>query len=434
MTKDALKTIRGMRDILPDQSPWWQRMERQLIEILSRYGYCEIRTPILEQTSLFARSIGQETDIVAKEMYSFEDRDGSRLSLRPEGTASVVRSFVEHNLARRQPVNRLYYLGPMFRHERPQKGRYRQFHQMGAELIGSADPAADVEMIDLMVECMEAVGLTGTSLELNSQGCRECRPGYREKLVAYLQERADRLCDDCQRRLSINPLRVLDCKEDTCIQAVEGAPRMIDDLCPACGEHFEAVRSGLETLELDFRLDHRMVRGLDYYDRTTFELKAEGLGAQDAVAGGGHYDGLVAELGGPPVPGVGFASGLDRILLNLLASLPAPEDPPVLFVVTRGDEGWHEALGLMQRLRRAGFKVISDVRRGSMKSQMKRADKDGARFVLMLGESELAEGVVAVKDMAARADAADKQFNVPLEEVQADLAQRLGERAGSGGD
>ena len=433
-SKNALKTIRGMRDILPDRSTWWQRMERQLSGVLSRYGYCEIRTPVMEKTSLFTRSIGQETDIVAKEMYTFEDRDGSSLTLRPEGTASVIRSFVEHNLARPQPVNRLYYLGPMFRHERPQKGRYRQFHQMGAELIGSADPAADVELIDLMVECMKAIGLTGASLELNSLGCRECRPGYREKLVAYLEKTANRLCDDCRRRLSTNPLRVLDCKKEACILAVEGAPRMTDDLCPACGEHFELVGSGLKTLDLDFRLNHRMVRGLDYYNRTTFELKAEGLGAQDAVAAGGRYDSLVAELGGPQVPAVGFASGLDRILLKLLDSLKEPDSPPSLFVVTQGDEGWHEALRLMHGLRRFGFKVTSDVRRGSMKSQMKRADKDGARFVLMLGEDELAEGVVAVRDMAAKSDAADKQFNVPLEGVQADLVRRLGEVAGLGGD
>ncbi len=426
MAKNGIKTIRGMRDILPDQSAWWLRMERQLTEVLERFGYQEIRTPILESTSLFSRSIGEETDIVSKEMYTFEDRDGSSLTLRPEGTAAVVRSFVEHTLSRQAPVNRLYYLGPMFRHERPQKGRYRQFHQMGAELFGSAEPAADVELMDLMVECIHAIGLSQTSLEINSLGDDACRPAYREELVAYLQGHQEDLCEDCQRRLQTNPLRVLDCKQAGCIQVAEGAPRMADHLCPACAEHFAAVQAGLEALGHPYRVNHRMVRGLDYYNRTAFELLAEGLGAQNAVAAGGRYDGLVASLGGPDVPAVGFASGLDRILLRLLEDLDPPGQPAPVFLVSTTEDGWRAGLGLAQQLRRSGLRVLSDVRRGSMKSQLKRADKDGARFVVILGEDELAAAEVTVKDMDAKGDDDAKQTRVSLAGAHGWLLDRIG--------
>jgi histidyl-tRNA synthetase len=424
MGTDKLKTIRGMRDILPADSGWWQRMERQLAAELARFGYREIRTPILEQTALFARSIGQETDIVSKEMYTFEDRDGSLLSLRPEGTAAVVRAVIEHNLARAEPVQRLYYQGPMFRHERPQKGRYRQFHQVGAELFGTAEPAADVELIDLMVACMAAIGLDDTALQLNSLGCGVCRPPYRRALVDYLSGHREALCADCRRRLESNPLRVLDCKQPGCQTVAERAPHMLDHLCTGCRRHFDAVRRGLDALSHPYQLDHRMVRGLDYYNRTTFELLAEGLGAQNAVAAGGRYDGLVAELGGPELPAVGFAAGLDRILLLLHERLAAPAADPLVFVVTRGESAWLQALELMQRLRRAGLRVSCDVRQGSLKSQMKRADKDGARWVLLLGEDELALKAVTIKDMAAAAEAAEKQASVALDEVDAYLLQR----------
>ncbi len=429
MTKHNIQAIRGMRDILPTQTTWWHRMEDQLLSVLKLYGYKEIRTPILEKTALFSRSIGEQTDIVSKEMYTFTDRDGSSLTMRPEGTASVVRAFVEHNLIRAEPVNRLFYMGPMFRHERPQKGRYRQFYQMGAELLGSADPAADVELMELMVRCISSVGLDDTSLHINSLGCSECRPAYREKLVEYLKKHEQRLCDDCKRRLETNPLRVLDCKKDACISVSQKAPHMMDFLCHDCSEHFETVRAGLSALDLQYELDHRMVRGLDYYGRTTFELIAKGLGAQNAVAAGGRYDGLVKQIGGPDVPAVGFASGLDRILLLLQEQLQQPKAMPVLFLVTHGNEAWLEGLKISAMLRRDGFKVMTDVRRGSMKSQMKRADKDGARFVLIVGDDELSSGQVTVKDMVATPGSA-KQISVPSDELSTWLRARLGDGKG----
>ncbi len=392
-------------------------MERQLAEVLALYGYREIRTPILENTALFSRSIGEQTDIVSKEMYTFTDRDGSSLTMRPEGTASVVRAFVEHNLARAEPVNRLFYLGPMFRHERPQKGRYRQFYQMGAELLGSADPAADVELVDLMVECIGSIGLRDTSLQINSLGCDECRPAYREKLVSYLHGHEGSLCDDCKRRLRVNPLRVLDCKKDSCVAVSQDAPHMVDFLCDECSGHFESVRLGLETLGRSFEVNHRMVRGLDYYSRTTFELVAKGLGSQNAVAAGGRYDGLVEQIGGPKVPAVGFASGLDRILLLLQQELKEPESMPVVYMVTHGDDAWLKGLELASRVRKTGIKVMADVRRGSLKAQMKRADKDGARFVVLIGDDEVASSTVSVKDMAGEAKAGEKQMSVPVDQL-----------------
>jgi histidyl-tRNA synthetase len=423
---EPIRVIRGMRDIYPDQVLWWQRMEWRLADTLRRYGYGEIRTPLLEPTELFARSIGEETDIVEKEMYTFGDRDGSSLTLRPEGTASVVRSYIENTRWKQEPVSRYYYLGPMFRHERPQKGRFRQFSQVGVELIGSAEPAADVEMIDVMVECMSAIGLQDTSLQLNSLGCSVCRPGYRESLVAYLRENQDGLCANCKRRLDTNPLRVLDCKEQACSRIADGAPKMLDVLCADCAGHFETVRGGLEALALEYQINHRMVRGLDYYTRTTFELLAAGLGAQNAVAGGGRYDDLVKALGGPEIPAIGFAAGLDRILLKLQDTLPEPASLPTIFVVTRGEESWRSSLELMRGLRRTGVQVCSDVRRGSMKSQMKQADRRGARFVVVLGEDELAGGKVTVKDMQADGSSEQKQIQVPREELHRHLLDRLG--------
>jgi len=423
---EPIRVILGMRDISPEQALWWQRMEWRLADTLRRYGYGEIRTPLLEPTALFARSIGEETDIVEKEMYTFEDRDGSSLTLRPEGTASVVRSYIQNTQWKKEPVSRYYYLGPMFRHERPQKGRYRQFSQVGVESIGSPEPAADVEMIDVMVECMNVIGLKDTSLQMNSLGCSACRPGYQDSLVAYLKDNRDGLCDNCRRRLDTNPLRVLDCKEDACSRVADGAPKMLDGLCPECAGHFQTVRNGLEALALEYEINHRMVRGLDYYTRTTFELVTAGLGAQNAVAGGGRYDGLVKTLGGPEIPAIGFAAGLDRILLKLQDTIQEPASLPNIFVVTRGEDGWRASLELMRDLRRTGVQVCSDVRQGSMKSQMKQANRRGARFVVIMGEDELATGRVTVKDMHAEDSSDQKQIQVPREDLQNLLLDRLG--------
>ncbi len=428
----TIQAIRGMRDILPEQTGWWRRMERQLYAALAQFGYQEIRTPILEPTELFKRSIGEETDIVEKEMYTFEDRDGSKLTLRPEGTAAVVRSYIENSQWQKEPLSRWYYMGPMFRHERPQKGRYRQFYQVGVELLGAEAPAADVELIDVMLQCMGAIGLQGFTLELNSLGCMSCRPSYREKLQIFLKKNQEKLCDNCRRRMDTNPLRVLDCKVNTCRQVGEEAPKILDHLCQDCGTHFQTVREGIEALSIAYHINHRMVRGLDYYTRTTFELLADGLGAQNAVAAGGRYDGLVSALGGSQMPAVGFAAGLDRILLKLLETLQKPETPESIFVVTRGPGAWPAGLAVMQNLRNKGLVVRSDVRQGSIKAQMKRADKDGARFVLVLGEDEVAEGAVTVKDMKAAPDSADKQKKIARDALTSYLLEKLSVANGVG--
>jgi histidyl-tRNA synthetase len=415
-----------MRDLHPAQTTWWHRMERRFVEVLERFGYGEIRTPLLESTELFQRSIGEETDIVGKEMYTFRDRDGESMTLRPEGTASAIRSYIENTQWLKEPVSRWYYLGPMFRHERPQKGRYRQFSQLGVELIGAAEPSADVEMIEVMFECMRAIELSGTTLEVNSLGCPVCRPTYREGLVTYLSAHHEQLCENCRRRLHTNPLRVMDCKEPLCTQVAAGAPHIIDSLCGDCATHFGKVRRGLDTLAIPYALNHRMVRGLDYYSRTTFELLAEGLGSQNAVAGGGRYDGLVKSLGGSDVPAVGFAAGLERILLRLQETLAAPEDRADVFVVTREEEGWIFSLPVIRQLRREGYGVQTDVRLGSLKAQMKRADKVGARLVLIFGEDEVREGAVTVKDMSRGHDDPEKQAKVKLAELEAAIVSKLG--------
>jgi histidyl-tRNA synthetase len=425
---NGIKVVRGMRDILPEQTSWWQRLEQSLKDVLASFGYGEIRTPVLEPAELIKRSIGEETDIVEKETYTFEDRDGSLLTLRPEGTASIVRAYIDQNQWRKEPVTRWYYLGNMFRHERPQKGRYRQFSQIGAELIGSDQAQADVELINLMCECVSAVGLEGTSLEINSLGCPKCRPAYRDSLVKFLEGHEQSLCENCVRRLRTNPLRVLDCKVEGCQKIAEGAPHFVDALCEDCGAHFSTVRSGLDALAIPYKLNHRMVRGLDYYMRTTFELLAEGLGAQNAVAAGGRYDGLISSLGGAEVPAVGFAAGLDRMLIKIMETLAAPEVALGVFFVALNEACWQMALPAMQEIRRAGLRVMSDARGPtvSIKAQMKRADKLAARFVVIVGEDELAKGYLTVKDMAADKDAADKQFEVHQEKLLEAILERTG--------
>jgi histidyl-tRNA synthetase len=422
---DRIQIIRGMRDIWPEDVSWWQWMEHTLIPVLERFGYGEIRTPLVEQSRLFKRSIGEDSDIVEKEMYTFDDRDGTSLTLRPEGTASVVRAYIESARWSLEPVSRLYYLGPMFRHERPQKGRYRQFSQVGVELIGAAEPYADVELIDLAIECTKALNLTGISLQLNSLGCQECRPAYRTRLLEYLNAHAQHLCEKCRARMQHNPLRVLDCKIESCIKVAMAAPKMVDFLCTDCREHFQKVQMGLEQLQISYQLNHRLVRGLDYYTRTTFEVVAEGLGAQNTVTGGGRYDGLIQSLGGPQVPAIGFATGLDRVLLKLKELRQAPNIAPGVFVVAHGEHGWRAALPVMRALRRSGLRVESDVRGGSMKSQMKRADRSGVRFVVLIGEDEIQQGVVTVKDLSAAPDDSSKQMRVPAADLERVLHERL---------
>ena len=395
----AITGIKGFNDILPGEVETWQRIEATARRVFEIYGFSEIRVPIMEKTELFARSIGDATDIVEKEMYSFTDKGENRVTLRPEGTAGVMRSYIEHKLHVQEPVTKLYYLGPMFRYERPQKGRYRQFHQIGAEVTGVTNPRIDAQVLVMLCHFFAELGLTEPALQINSLGCPECRPAYRAALTTFLLERRELLCDDCRRRLETNPLRALDCKATGCGEATVGAPSVLDHLCGGCDDHFSAVRRHLEATGTPYAINSRMVRGLDYYTRTTFELVTGLLGSQSAVAAGGRYDGLIEELGGPKLPGIGFALGVERVALLLAGEGVAKA--PDLFIAAHGEAAGDEAFRLMTLLQRRGCRVEIDYEGKSLKSQMRRADKLGARFSLVLGESELASRRGMLKAMAA---------------------------------
>ena len=407
-----LRAVKGMHDMYPPISRRLHQVERLGHDLLQAHGYSEVRTPLVEYTPLFARSIGDDTDIVEKEMYTFDDRDGRSLTMRPEGTASVVRAYVEHGLHKIEPVTRWYYLGPMFRHERAQRGRQRQFYQLGVEALGVGQPGIDAEMITMLVDLLGRCGLTSMEVHLNSLGCAECRPRHRAALLAYLAPHQQQLCEDCQRRVADNPLRVLDCKVDGCRAIADGAPTSLDLLCEPCKGHWDGVIGDLEILEVPRRINHRLVRGLDYYTRTTFEvLSNEGnLGSQNTIAGGGRYDGLVQELGGPATPAIGFAMGLERLLLALGAERPPV--PPVASVclVTHGEPARCAAVALARSLRGQGISVELDHRGVSVKSQMKRANKLGCELALLLGDGELERGVISVREMAT-----STQEEVPME-------------------
>jgi len=400
----TIQALKGFKDILPDEVGLWQYIEAIARGILHRFGFTEIRVPILEKTELFARSIGEATDIVEKEMYSFADRNGDSVTMRPEGTASVLRAFIEHGLQARLPVQRLYTIGPMFRHERPQKGRLRQFHQLSVEVLGLDHPRLDAELIAMAWLILEELGLT-TSLQINSLGCPACRPAYKEALVNFLAARQEQICEDCRRRSLSNPLRVLDCKSSHCQEQYVNAPAILDHLCPGCAEHFAQTRASLDLLAVPYTVNPFMVRGLDYYTRTTFELLTDALGAQSAVGAGGRYDGLVEQLGGAKgMPGIGFAMGLERLVL-LLAQQNAGACPEVatdLFVAALGEEATVKAFPLVHLLRRQGLQVAMDLEGKSLKSQMKQADRARARFVLIVGEAELACGEAVLRDMASK--------------------------------
>jgi len=387
-----------MNDILPGEVELWQELEATARQVFSRYGYAEIRVPVVEKTELFCRSIGEATDIVEKEMYTFDDKSGNSLTLRPEGTASVMRSFIQNKLYNLDPVSKLYYLGPMFRYERPQKGRYRQFHQIGAEVIGVEDARIDVQVLAMLCHFFEAAEIPGVSLQVNSLGCPECRPAYRAALVAFLEQRTAQLCADCVRRTASNPLRVLDCKVPGCQEATAGAPSVLEHLCGVCDEHFTRVKSGLEQLKLPYSVNPRMVRGLDYYTRTTFEMVTDRLGSQNAVAAGGRYDGLIRDLGGPALPGIGFAMGLERLVL-LKSGMERQPAVPQVFFAALGEDAADRAFEMMSALQRRGVWAEMDYLGKSLKAQMRRADKFAARKVVILGGDELARGVAMLRDM-----------------------------------
>jgi len=396
-----VRAVKGTRDILPEEAPAWQAVEEAARRLLPRYGYREIRTPVFEETELFARGIGAETDIVAKEMYTFADRDGTLLTLRPEATAGIVRAVIESNLLTADPALKVWAMGPMFRRERPQKGRYRQFHQLDVEALGFTSPSIDAETIELALAYLDACGVRQHEVVLNSVGDKRCRPAYVEALRAALRDRASRLCADCQRRAETNPLRVLDCKVPEDQAAIDALPRIGDHLCPECRDHFAEVRRQLGLLGIPHVLNHRLVRGLDYYVRTTFEVTSPELGAQNSVLGGGRYDGLVRDLGGPDVAAIGFALGLERLVLLH----PAAEDERRcdVFLVALAAAGLDRALLLQRELRKAGVRVMLDAEARSVKARMRLADRLRARYVAILGEDEMARGVWSVRDMARSA-------------------------------
>jgi len=394
----TITSIKGMHDLGPPEIRTWHRVEEAAREVFEAAGFSELRTPVLEEEALFTRSLGTTTEIVEKEMYRFPDRKGKMLALRPEGTASIVRAFIERYAAA-GGVQRFYYLGPMYRYERPQKGRYRQFYQAGAEVFGSSLPLTDAELIHLADEIFRRLGVVPLKLKLNSLGDKNCRPGYRKALLEFLRPIASRLCEDCQRRIEQNPLRALDCKKEECIAATEKAPSIFDYLCEACLSHFEGVQRGLRAFGTAYEIQPRMVRGLDYYERTAFEFLSDALGAQNSVAGGGRYDDLVKDLGGPDVPGVGFAVGLER-----LASLVDPKpflatDPGRIFFACLGNPSLEACLPSILALRREGFAVLFDAEAKSLKSQLRQADRWGADFTVIMGEDELKSESVQVKEM-----------------------------------
>ncbi|HKW50959.1 MAG TPA: histidine--tRNA ligase [Candidatus Eisenbacteria bacterium] len=382
---------RGTRDILPGETERWDRLESGTRDVMSRYGYREVRTPIFEATDLFVRSVGEATDIVRKELYTFEDRKGRSLTLRPEGTAPLVRAYLEHSLGQADPLTRLYYIGPMFRYERPQAGRYRQFWQIGAELLGPAAPAADVEMIDLFYWILSSAGLDEIRVHVNSLGDATCRPVYRERLREYFTAQSERLCGDCRERLKTNPLRILDCKVPSCQPVIAGAPSVLESLCDPCREHFDAVRAGLDALGISQETAPRLVRGLDYYTRTVFEAYASQLGAQNAVGGGGRYDELVREFGGPATPAIGFSIGMERLLMATgPIELGQPARPDVCVVAREPSATW-EALKLARSLRNVArydakdaLRVMVDPSGRNASAQLKWAAKVGARYAVFV--------------------------------------------------
>jgi histidyl-tRNA synthetase len=422
-----ITAIKGFSDILPGEVEIWQAVEAKAHQIFKAYNFSEIRIPILEKTELFSRSIGETTDIVEKEMYTFEDRDsrsaeateGTKLTLRPEGTAGVVRAYVESEMYKTEPVRKLYYMGPMFRRERPQKGRTRQFHQIGAEALGRSDPFIDAEILLLLRDFFGALNLTEPSLQINSLGDSECRPKYRETLLAFLKQRQDSLCDNCRRRMDRNPLRALDCKEPGCIQTTKDAPSILDSLCANCQEHFKTVQRLLRETDVQFTLNPRMVRGLDYYCRTTFEWTTTRLGAQGAVAAGGRYDGLVQELGGPAIAGIGFALGVERLTMLLSMQETPAASGPSCYVAWVGEKARDWAFPLVHRLRQKGLSVEMEGQSRSLKSQMRRADKLKAVSVLIVGDDELAKGKAVWRNMASK-----QQEEISLDGVEAELIAR----------
>lgn len=419
----AFQKPKGTEDLLPGTVEKWRHLEEKARDLCARFNYREIRTPIFEQTELFRRGVGETTDIVEKEMYTFPDKSGRSMTLRPEGTAGVVRSYVENKLYADQDVHKLFYIGPMFRYERSQAGRQRQFHQFGVEAIGSADPALDAEVIALGYEFFREAGIRDVTVEINSVGTPEIRAAFRAKLLAFLEPMKDELCDDCRRRMDRNPLRVLDCKTDQARFAE--APSILDSLDEACRDHFEQVKKYLMEMDIPFRINHRLVRGLDYYTHTAFEYKAAGIGAIDTIGGGGRYNGLVADIGGPDQPGIGLGIGLERALLLLEAQQAETPDARTVdvFLVAMGEAAQQALPKWLLTLRRQGIAAEMDYLGRKMKGQLKAADRHRAKYAAILGEDELAAGTVTLKNLATGG-----QESVPLADFPKQLENRINNR------
>lgn len=392
-----IQKIKGVADLFSPESDKFAFMEQTAREVFSRYGYREVRIPIMEKTELFARSIGEETDVVQKEMYTFPDRKGRSLTLRPEATAGLMRAYIENKLHAASAVSKLFTFGPMFRYERPQKGRMRQFHQLDVEMIGANEPQADAELLLMLYSYLRGLGLKQLSFEVNSLGCKECRPNHRQALVEFFDSiNKEELCDDCRRRVDTNPLRVLDCKVDRCRELTKDAPKITDHLCDCCSDSFAEILRILDSMGVEYVHNPRLVRGLDYYVGLTFEVTSSDIGSQTAVAGGGRYDGLIKQLGGPDVPATGFAIGMERLSLLLGDHQAEGSD---FYVAVLDERGSSPALTLAQNLRAAGFKGEAGFSKGSMKSRLRAANKAGARWCLLLGGDELDSGEVTVKDL-----------------------------------
>ncbi len=417
MKKNQIKTVKGFNEVLPPDSFYWRMVEDKFRDLLEGYGFAELRLALLEPTELFARSIGDETDIVEKEMYTFLDRSERSLTLRPEGTASVVRAFNQYSLGKISEINKLYYIGPMFRYERPQKGRYRQFHQLGAEVFGETSFYQDAETLIMLAQLFHTLSIEGVNLHLNSLGCEACRPDYRDQLKGFLEDRQASLCSDCQRRIQENPLRALDCKNPVCREAVIGAPQINESLCDDCRDHFSGLCGLLDDAGLDYQVNSQLVRGLDYYTRTTFEFLAGDLGAQNAVAAGGRYDRLVEELGGKPTPAFGFAIGFERLMM-LAGEKLAPLAPPFAALVPLGEAALRRLFPVHVNLNREARVTTLSFQQKSLKSQLKKADKDGVRYALIVGPDELAQEVAICRNMQTK-----EQTKLPLQNLEGALQE-----------
>ena len=416
---DMIKGIKGVKDILPEETPRWRLIEDAARRWSLCYGYQEIRIPIFELTALFARSIGAATDIVEKEMYTFPDRDGTSLTLRPEGTAGTVRAFIEHNRAADPLPQKYFYIGPMFRHERPQAGRLRQFHQFGVESFGTSDPRADVEVIALLWRLLSDLALPDLTLEMNSLGSSGDRAGYKPILRAFLSKQESRLCTNCRRRMDTNPLRVLDCKVPDCRAATEEAPQLTDHLSPEARTHFDQVLGGLTAIGVPYRLNPRLVRGLDYYCLTSFEITSTHLGAQNAVGAGGRYDGLMETLGGPSVPAVGFAVGLERVSLMLPETSLSLRNEYIYYVAAFGENGTRLGLVLLDELRRIGLSSLCDYRATTLKAHLRQADRSRCRYAILLGDDEAVRGSVILRNLESKS-----QEDLPLAGLSSLLKSR----------